>query len=155
MESLIASSILSFAVLAVLQPIVAGQSQSTHALNEMRALALAEAMIEEVLSRPYFDPDGASVVGPDGGETNRTQFDNIDDYHGFTEAVGQVRDANNQTYPITFNRFGRSVTCAYTTQDLPDLGGVTSGIVITVTVRDNASHTWELARFVPEPGVSE
>lgn len=47
-----------------------------------QAIALAESVLEEVLQKEYADPDGTNV-----GETDRTNWDNVDDYHNQTAAA--------------------------------------------------------------------
>jgi MSHA pilin protein MshD len=44
-----------------------------------QAMALADSILEEVLLKAYADPDGTSV-----GETDRTNWDNVDDYNAKT-----------------------------------------------------------------------
>ena len=92
-EALIASAVLSFVVAALTQAITAGQMHTHTALHAGRAVQLAEAMLEEVLSKPWSDPQGGSGLGPDDGEAGRGDFDDIDDYHGFTEPAGSLSDA--------------------------------------------------------------
>jgi MSHA pilin protein MshD len=46
-----------------------------------QAIALAESVLEEVLQKAYADPDGTNT-----GETGRTNWDNVDDYNGKTQA---------------------------------------------------------------------
>ena len=53
MEVLIASAILSFAVAAISQAIVAGQTQTYEALHAQRGMSLADALIEEIQALPY------------------------------------------------------------------------------------------------------
>lgn len=151
MEVMFALLLLSFAVAALTQAIVSGQSHTYEALHASRAIDLAEAMIDEVLSKPYNDPDGDTTAGPDDGETDRTLFDCADDYDGYTEAVGSVVDQSLTVYPDLYQQFGRSVTVDYVTKSLPDLGGDHNGMSVTVTVTDTKGRTWTLTRFIQEP----
>ena len=148
-EALIASAVLSFVVAALTQAITAGQSHTYHALHAARAVQLAEAMLEEVLSKPWADPAGGSELGPDSGETGRADFDDLDDYDGFTESAGSVRDANGSPYGELFQRFERSV--AVTSQDIDHatLGRI-SGKLIIVAVREPGGRAWTVRRFVAE-----
>lgn len=146
-----ASVVLAFVVAALAHAVVAGQMQTADSLHAMRGTALAEAMMEEILSKPYADPQGAATLGPDGGEGNRSAFDNMDDYHGYTEAAGAVVDATGATYGPTHSRFTRSV--AITSQSLQPAGftNAIAGLRIVVTVGDGGGRTWQVTRFVPEP----
>ena len=153
-EVLVASSILAFATLALVQAVSAGQSMTIDALRRARGTALADAMMEEVLSKPYADPQSATGMGPDAGETSRALFDNIDDYHGFTEAAGAVADADAVLYGAPHQRYARSVTVEAETLNLALLGGAQDGVQVTVTVTETidggAGRAWTVTRFVPE-----
>lgn len=157
LEVLIASSILAFATLGLVQAVSAGQAQTIDALRRARATALAEAMVEEVLSKPYADPQGEVTLGPDAGESARGDFDNLDDYHGFSEAAGALADSAGTLYPQPFQRFERSVAVQADTVSVPALGGGLDGLRVTVTVTEpaasaggDAGRAWVVLRFVPE-----
>lgn len=146
-----ASAILSFAVAAITQAITAGQMQTAEALHQVRAMALVDAMLEEIQSKPYADPEGAVAVGPDAGETDRTLFDNADDYHGYSEATGDCADVELAAYSGRFDVFSRSVVCVYGTQTVAAFGDPIAGLNATVTVTDTRGQTWQSTRFIPEP----
>lgn len=77
------------------------QSQNTHSstvlFNEsvISASALAQSMLDEIQSRAFDENTIVSAadavtdltvnasLGPDGGESNSTQFDDVDDYDGY------------------------------------------------------------------------
>ena len=149
-EVLIAATVLAFAVAALTQAIVAGQVQTHDAMHRTRAILLAEAMLDEVLSKPYDDPDGETSPGPEDGESKRTQFDNVDDYHGFTEMTGRVTDHAGNAYPDAYDRFQRSVTVKEKTVKIEPFDD-RKGMMVTVTVRDQRDGQWTVSRFVPEP----
>lgn len=151
MEVMFALLVLSFSVAALTQAVVSGQSHTYEAMHASRAITLAEAMIDEVLSKPYDDPDGDITAGPDNGEPNRKKFDCADDYDGYTEAVGTVMDQTLTLYPDLYQKFGRSVTVDYVTENLATLGGDHNGMSVTVTVTDTHGRTWTLTRFIQEP----
>ncbi len=107
-------------------------------------------MLDEVLSKPYRDPEDVGTFGPDGGESGRTQYDNIDDYHGFSESAGELCDQAGERYPDVYQAFGRSVMIESKMVNVSPLGSQT-GLMIEVTVRDAHGKTWTVRRFVPEP----
>lgn len=150
-ECMLALVILPLAVTAIAYAITAGQTQSAEALRQERAAMLAEALMEEILAKPYDDPGGVNNLGPESGETTRTLFDNMDDYNGYTEAPGALKDATGALYPSDFQRFGRSVTCSYTSITLSGLGSTTNGLSITVKVTDRGTDVITLTRFVARP----
>lgn len=157
LEVLVASGILSFATLGLVQAVSSGQSQTLDALRRARATALADAMLEEVLSKPDDDPEGATGFGPDTGEITRAAFDNRDDYHGYTQAAGELTDAAGTAYPTPYQRFQIDTAVVAETVDIAALGGEQAGLRITVTVTEKGTtpgldggRSWTVTRFVPE-----
>ena len=154
-ECLMASVILAFTVVAVSGAIIAGQMQTADALHRARALELAEALMDETLSRAYCDPEddpcGSSGPGPDAGETGRPDFDNADDYHGFSESAGSLTDVAGSAYPAPFLGFSRSVTAAYGNVSVTGFADPVPGLTVAVTVQDAVGATWTLTRFRARP----
>lgn len=150
-EVLMASAILAFAVAAISYAVSTGQAQTHYALHELRAISLTEALMEEIVARRYSDPEGLITPGPDAGESSRALFDNSDDYHGYSESLGQVKDLAGTAYPQAFSRFSRSVTTVYETLNFAAVGGNMTGLTVTVTVTDDKGRTWQALRFIPEP----
>jgi MSHA pilin protein MshD len=150
-EVLIASSILSFVTLGIVQAVTAGQARTLDALKRARAQALAEVLLEEILAKPYADPEGATTFGPDTGEAARTDFDNVDDYHGYLESTGTIADHAASLYPLDYQSLERSVSVAAVTNSVADLGGDHTGLQVTVSVNEPGGRVWSVERFVPEP----
>lgn len=155
-EVLAATTILSFAVIAVAESVSVAQSQTYEALHDGRATALAEAFLEEVVSKPYADPSGGAIsLGPDLNELTRSLFDNIDDYNGFTldtiKAVDPdvITDIAGNVLPAVYQNFSINITTQYTNVTL---FSEVPGISVTVTVTDKKGRTWTASRFVPESG---
>ncbi|MCC6679763.1 MAG: prepilin-type N-terminal cleavage/methylation domain-containing protein [Phycisphaeraceae bacterium] len=147
-EVLLASAVLLFIVAAFTQAVVSGQMHVYEAIHQVRATALAEAMMDEVLSKPYDDPDGASAAGPEKGEDDRDEFDNADDFDGYSEDPGAVADFAGELYGQPYQVFSRSVAATYTTRNM--LGQDIDGLLITVIVTDQRGRTWTISRFVPQ-----
>lgn len=150
-EGLIASAVLATAVVAICAAVMAGHSQGTYTEHADRALKLAEELAEYIAVMPYNDPQGASTPGPDSGESGISAFDNADDFHGYSEAAGAIRDVAGNLYPAAYQVFSRSVTAVYTTQTVAQLGGTINGLRVTVTVTDAQGQTWTLTRFIAQP----
>lgn len=151
-EVLIASSVLSIAVLAIVDAVTTGQQTTYQAMHDMRGMALAEAMMEEIQAKPYDDPDGGpEVIGPEPGEVTRASFDNADDYHNYNEAVGGTEDVAGADHPSLYAKFGRTVTTVYENVAVAEFGGDQAGLTITVTVTDNRGQQWTITRFMREP----
>lgn len=150
-EVLIASAILSFVTLGIVQAVSVGQSRTLDALKRSRAQALAEVMLEEILSKPYADPEGETGIGPDAGEAGRSDFDNVDDYHGLLESVDTLADHAGSLYSIDYQSLERSVSIVTATNSVTDLGGDHTGLQVTVSVNEPGGRVWTVERFVPEP----
>jgi len=86
-EALIATVILAMTVSVVAVSFSSGAKSELDDARRTLAANLAQEMMEEILSKPFNDPDGPSNVGPEPGETGRQDFDNIDDYDGYSENV--------------------------------------------------------------------
>ena len=151
MEVLIASAILSFVTIGIVQAVSAGQSRTLDALKRSRAQALAEVMLEEILAKPYADPEGDTGFGPDAGEASRADFDNIDDYHGYIESAGALADHAASAYSTDYQSLSRSVSVVAVTNSVADLGGDHAGVQVTVSVNEPGGRVWSVQRFVPEP----
>jgi prepilin-type N-terminal cleavage/methylation domain-containing protein len=150
-EVLIAASILALAAAALAQALSAGHQTVHDALHQARAQALGEALLDEVISLPYDDPQGAAAIGPDAGEASRAAFDNIDDFHGYSEAAGSLADAQAAAYPAVYQDFARSVTVSASTQTVAGYAAPVEGLAIVVTVTDATGRSWPISRFVRKP----
>ena len=150
-ECLVALTILSFAVLAVSYAATTGQQQADYADDAARAVRLARDLAEEILSKPYADPDGSPVFGPEAGETSRAQFDDADDYHNFAEPAGQLQDFTGSAYTKSHPLCTRSVTITPGGQPVPDLGVTLTGLTVTIRVHTPGRLTCEIHRFIPAP----
>jgi len=77
---------------------------------------LAEQLLAECISMPYLDPESpGSSNGPESGEGggNRKEFDDVDDYHNFSES--QIRDKDDKKID-GFSGWTRSVTVQWANQ---------------------------------------
>ncbi len=143
LEAMMASVILVIAVAAFCQAVATGQAVTAEAIHGVRASLLADALLEEVLAQPYHDPQ------PPDNESARDAFDDLDDYHGFTQAAGAVSDATGAAYPPPYQLFSRSVSVTAMSADAP--GGAAAGKRVTVTVSAADGQRWVVTHFVPEP----
>ncbi len=151
LEALIAALLLAVVTVAVSQAILASQMQTLDVMHRSRALELAEVLMEEILRLPYDDPDGTSALGPDTGETLRGDFDNVDDFHGFTESAGNVADAAGLTYEESYQVFSRSVSIQSSSTTVPAFVDPIEGLSITVSVQDSLGASWSLQTFCAKP----
>jgi Tfp pilus assembly protein PilV len=151
LEALLATVVLALSAAAVSQAIVAGQMQTYASLHDLRALSAAEALLDEVLSLPYADPDGESVAGPESGENDRADFDNADDFHGFEEEASEIADQAGELYPDLYQGFSRSVTAAYGQMTHEGFEDPVPGLTVTVTTTEGTGREWVISRFIAQP----
>ncbi|QQE11042.1 prepilin-type N-terminal cleavage/methylation domain-containing protein [Planctomycetota bacterium] len=150
-EVLLASVILAFVVAALTQAIVSGQMQTYNALQEKRAMELAESLMEEITVLAYVDSDGSVALGPEGDENDRGDFDNLDDYHGYIQSSAGISDIHNHLLPEVYQSYSREASVEYVTVSIPQLGGDYEGVLISITVINKDLRNWSLKRFVPKP----
>jgi len=148
-ECMIAVVLLAVVVVAVSQAVVSGQAELHDAISMQRAMRLAEDMQERIAALPYCDPGGVMVPGPEANGSEAPQFNNADDFDGYTELPGQLRDIGGNLYPGDYQAFTREVSAEYQTQTVPGLGSPIGGLMVTVTVMDHRGRPWSVSRFLP------
>lgn len=117
-ELIAAIVIIAISLTGVTLALQSGTNQSANSMVELRAVALAQAYLDEIMGKRFDErtrPRGVppcratapparqctaeASFGPDGTET-RARYDDVDDYHGLDEGDGQVnplQDANGST----------------------------------------------------------
>jgi Tfp pilus assembly protein PilV len=151
-ETMLAMVVLSVAVFALLSTLVAGEQQLQEADHALAASRLARDLLEEIVARPYEDPeDPGKVLGPEAGEANRTLFDDCDDYDKYKESPGEARNAAGNPYPANQQVFKRRVEITQATNTIASLGATVPGLLVEVTVEDSGARTWTYTRFIPQP----
>lgn len=139
-ELIITIVIMGFAAM-IITPYLTAITHGPDPVLREKALALAQAMMDEVLTKRWDDNTangggpiitsetlvgsrGTSAItpsattpaglGPETGET-RAVFDDVDDYHGLLEpdGLGVFRDQNGTTLAGTWAGFRRTVTVHY------------------------------------------
>lgn len=78
-ELVISIVIIGIAVSVLLMAYSSMVSRSADAIIREQALAVAEAYLDEIISKHFTDPDGVD------GEGARANFDDVDDYNGLSE----------------------------------------------------------------------
>lgn len=103
-----------------------------------RGQVLAQGLMAEVLQQAYEDPSGPVAFGTESGEgtSNRTDFDDVDDYLDWSQSPPQRRDG---TALPDLDGWGRSVAVVWVNPaDLSQVVGSDQGLKrITVTVTHN------------------
>ena len=147
-ESLIAATILAMAVTALTMPFTAGARNEQSDGRRTTAATLASEMMEEILAKPFNDPDGPSDPGPEVGESTRGDFDNIDDYDGYSETAGNVSSPSGSNLSdSSANGLSRHVSASYVYVSEQEESGEPTFISITVEVRYNGDPIVTLTRL--------
>jgi MSHA pilin protein MshD len=154
-EVVVTIVVLGLALVTISSMVGLGVSQSANIETETRAVALGYSYLEEIMGRRYDErtPRSGSPpcyglsgsgrctaeasFGPDGGET-RERFDDVDDFHGLVEGVGEstpLEDAEGNTR-TGYDNFRVEVTVRYGGDDAVLGLSETDAKFITVNVRN-------------------
>jgi len=87
-ELLISIVIVAIAASAVLGALSSTSGSSADPMVRRQAVSIAEAYLEEILLKPFADPDGVD------GEAARVDFDDVDDYNGVVDAGARDQFGN-------------------------------------------------------------
>ncbi len=150
-EVLMASVVLGLSVLAISQAIVSGQMHAYAGIETERGMMLCESMVERLMPMPYFDSTATLTMGAEGGESAAVDFDSLDDYHGYGETAGDLRDAKGVLLPDEFQGFTRSVSMTAGQMSVASLGQSVDGITVVVTVTSRGGREFTVERFIAEP----
>ena len=148
-EVVIAMALLAVAAVVVSQALVAGQMHAYDGRQRLHSTLAGEDLLERILALPYHDPQGASTLGPETGESTPDGFDNLDDYHCYTEAAGV--SGSGLAAAAEWDVFERAVTISYVSLVVSGFETPVQGISITVQMTDAFGSQWSLGRFVAEP----
>ena len=155
-ESLLAVTLLAVGVLAITMPFTAGAQNEQDDVRRMLGAALAQEMMEEILAKPFNDPDGPSAAGPETGESSRAAFDNSADSPGYDEPAGSVTNAYGMALSEMAARdLSRHVSVAYVYVAGQDISESSTFARITVEVRYQGDELLTVTRLkyaYPGPG---
>jgi hypothetical protein len=147
-ESMIGVGLLAIASVAVVGPICASHQQRAQAEETTTAAALARELMQEIAARPFVDPnEPASGLGKDTGESERADFDNLDDFHGYhdTTAALQTIDGVSITSE-TSGVYSRDVLMEYRSGPAGPAAPTGDFLAATVTVTTPSGQAFALQR---------
>jgi MSHA pilin protein MshD len=121
-ELVISIVVISIACTGVLLVFAQTVRYSADPMIQTQALAVAEAYLDEILSRPIDDPSGGESGGAEAGETRAT-YDDVKDYNGLSNTPPQ--DQNGL------------VTDFAPVDGQPDLAGYRVDVAVTANVAVN------------------
>lgn len=146
MEVIISTLIVGLMTVAALRGLGSATRSGESAGNRGIAHGLADDLMSEILNTAYKDPSGVAVFGLESGESApRTNFDDVDDFHGWNSKPPKT--ASGATIPNR-SRFRQRVTVEKVSPSNPTqvVAGADQGakrIIVTIEC-DNV----ELARRI-------
>jgi hypothetical protein len=150
-ECMLAIAVLGGIVTATALTITTGARHLARADRAERAARLGRDMVEEILCKSYQEPDKTPLFGPEPGEATRAAFNDVDDFNGFSENAGALKDASGQLYPTEDQRFSRSVTVTSHAQTVSELGTTFPGVNVVIAVTHQSGEKWQFSRYIPKP----
>ena len=156
MEALLASTMLAMGASAVLLPFSVGAQSEQEDARRTLALYLGRELMEEIISKPFDDPEASDAIGPDGGESSRALFDNIDDYDGYEDGYGKSIDRivgmDKQTIDgVAIEGLHREAIITYIHVSGQDLGDDPNFVRVEVEMKYKGDELLTLRRLVHKP----
>ena len=150
MEALLASAILLIGVLSVTVPFTSAARNERADSQQTLAVALAQEMMDEVLSKRFFDsePNGNYHLGPEPNEISRGLFDNYDDYAGYAEPAGSIRNFRGEACTDDLAAdLSRSVLVSYVRVPGQSVSEPCTFVLIQVTIWEGPKQIVSLSRL--------
>ncbi len=132
-EVVVSMLIVSLLFVAALSAVAASRSTRVIMAEQTRGCQLAGDLLSEIIDQDYADPqygDGGSPTGV----TNRSSFNDVDDYDGWSESPPANRDGSTIS---GYDGWSRQVSVAYVNPDNISASASSSNRakLITVTVK--------------------
>ncbi|MCC6494334.1 MAG: hypothetical protein IT424_15085 [Pirellulales bacterium] len=133
-EVVVSTTLVSLVLLGAMDLLGAVTRDRTSTGDTVRGHLLAQQLMTEILASAYVDGDSSPLFGPELGEAsgNRTNFDDVDDYHGWTASPPQERSGAALANSTGWRQ---SVTVQYVTAANPATTSLVDGGVKRITVR--------------------
>jgi len=147
-ELVITIVIISIALTALSSSLFSAVGRNADPLWQAKATHLAQAYLDEILAMRYAETSplgggsisSCNVDGAETGETARSLFDDVDDYHDLTET------ADFLDVSATSNYTGYSIVIAVTCVG-PTNAGSTSSKLIVITITSPTTQTLVFSTF--------
>jgi prepilin-type N-terminal cleavage/methylation domain-containing protein len=145
-ESMLAAVILSIAVIGLGGALAASSKQTTNSSGGSIAQSLANELMEEICGRAFLPPASNDQPGYKAGNTDRSKYDNVADYDGYTDS-SPFRALNGDVVNVG-GSYTRSVAFEY--RATPSGTAVPSGDfgMVTVTVMGAGGQSVRISRLV-------
>jgi Tfp pilus assembly major pilin PilA len=148
-ESLIASVVLAAAVVGIAGTLAASYKQSAVRGNVTTGLVLAQQLMEEIASKPMELAAGqTNKPGWASGQTDRRQYDTIDDYNGYADTSGSIQTKSGTNVDLgDGDSYTRSVSVQTSARPTGMTGPVADFLLVTVTVQMPRSQSINVSQL--------
>jgi prepilin-type N-terminal cleavage/methylation domain-containing protein len=148
-ESLIASVVLAIAIVAISGTLAASYQQNNVRGNTTTALNLAQQLMEEIAAKPIDLPTGqTNKPGWQQGQTDRRQYDTLDDYNGYTDFSGTIQAADGSTVNLSNGgTYQRTVSVQSGAVPAGLTGPPADFVMVTVTVKMPHSQSTSVSQL--------
>ena len=106
-EAVVSVAIVGGLFVAAMNTVGASRTRQSKNAQRQRALLLAQDLMAEILQHDYWDPVSQSGMGPDASEAaigNRSLFNDVDDYAGWSASPPQHRDGSTIDWADAYKR---------------------------------------------------
>ena len=105
-EAVIATIVVAIMLVAALSTVGASRFVQHQAYQAERGRMLAQQLLAEIVQRPYQDPNEPLAFGCEATESaaTRTDFDDVDDYDGWSASPPEKRDGTPLTNAAGWTR---------------------------------------------------
>lgn len=105
-EVIIGIVVFAISLSIIIQLILPTERNSADQIHQIKAAQLGQALLDDIMSRSFdensdraggairCDSAGniacSNILGPDAGENRRSQYDDVDDFNGYTAAIDSI-----------------------------------------------------------------
>lgn len=144
LESLIASVVLMISVVGIASTLASSSSESD-SMNEMTTMvALGRQLLEEIAAKPFPIAGTTTVVGYTSGNHNRSTYDDVSDYDGYTDSSPFTTLSGSTVATAGIYRRAVAFTRRTNPSDTPSSTGNFGLITVTVTAPSGATSKFSL-----------
>ena len=128
-EMIMAIVVLTAAASGILFAFAQNTARSADPMIRQQAIIIAQAYLEEIMLKPYNDPDGGETGSCEEGAGNRIQYDDVADYSCINDTAGAVDQFGNSLAGLA--SYNVSVSVATTTIGAPAVAARRIDVTVT------------------------
>jgi Tfp pilus assembly protein PilV len=153
-EAVAASTVLLICVLAVALTLGASSSEARDLRTTITASILGQELLEEISAKPFPISGVTTNPGWQQGQHNRSQYDDVADYNGYTDTSPLQMLDGTSVDPTPQISYTRTVSFSYMTSPTGPTNSTGSFGLITVTVTPSAGPAVSFVRVVSAASVT-